>query len=204
MKRWEIVINDREGLDVDATQEVEKLRSDYPQYEIDVLGPTGLEKLALALSADDLSDLCGAALSDTGHAHWRLSYSDIGAVVDHLAGVVTSGIASSSLLPPPADKIEQNALDQEVATLLTVGNLLTVQVEEFFARQDQVELESRIAGRLALAYAEMKSLGMDPTHIFYLLVEVTGGLARPEGQRRAVMGVITYFFNKCDIFERAA
>src|SRR5690349_12891919 len=65
MKRWEVVINDREGLEADAKQEIEKLRAEHSDCEIDVLGPIQLEKLALELSASDLGNLCGAILIDS-------------------------------------------------------------------------------------------------------------------------------------------
>ena len=200
MKHWVIVINDREGLDVAATLEVESLREEYPECEISVLGPVDIRKIALTLNADDLADFCGAKLEETDHQTWRLSFSDILRVAEHLAQFHPAP-ANGALDPPPQDKIRRNDLEDDIAILLRKGNVITKHIEDFFSKTDQVELESKVALKLNESYREMKVEGLDPNQIFYHLVDLAGGLARPSGERAAVLGILTYFFNKCDIFE---
>lgn len=201
MKEWAIVINDREGLDVVATQEVEALREEHPKCEIKVVGPVEITKLALSLSPCDLADFCGAQLEEADYQQWRITFPDIATIVANLTAPTPS---KQPPIPPPADKIQRNSLEGEIITLLTKGNILTKQVEDFFSKTPDVELEARVAGKLTNAYAAMKEGGDDPSHIFYSLVSLAGGLDRPAGEQHAVLGVITYFFNKCDIFESEA
>jgi hypothetical protein len=200
MKQWTIVINDREGLDVSATKEVELLRAENPNHAITVLGPAGILRLGLDLPLDALADLCGAMLDETDYQQWRLAFADVSKIAEHLVDP-TLRPGDGPIAPPPADKIKRNSLEPEIVTLLMKGNILTKQVEGFFSRNDQVELEGRVASKLSAAYIEMRGAEIDPTQIFYALIDLCGGLARPPGERHAVLGLMTYFFNKCDIFE---
>lgn len=200
MKEWVVVINDREGLDVSSTTELNLLREENPECRVLTLGPSGIESLVLSLPKAQLADFCGSSLDETDYQQWRLSFSDVSIVVEHLVAT-EARFSNDSLDPPPPDKIRINSLESDIETLLVKGNILTRQVEAFFSRTDQVELEARVAEKLSGAYLEMKEEELDPSQIFYQLVDLCGGLGRPIGEQRAVLGVITYFFNKCDIFE---
>src|ERR1700731_2562933 len=54
MQSWTIVLNDRRGLQAEATKQVENLRESNKNIAIETFGPIEIERLALGLPVDDL------------------------------------------------------------------------------------------------------------------------------------------------------
>ncbi len=128
-----------------------------------------------------------------------LSLRDLQPVIDVLEA---SDIDPAIPIPPPpsAEKLEKNNLSQEVADLLRLGRRKSHLVETYFKTIGHVEHGERIAEAFRNRYISLKSTGMSPDHIFRQLQELAGFEGSPKRQA-AVMAVIIYFFDKCDIFE---
>jgi hypothetical protein len=200
MKTWQIVINDRRGLQAEATKQVEELRTKYTKILIETFGPIEIEKLALSLSVDDLGGLFNVYFGTKETELMRVSFDEIGSVVNSLAGLNPVAVLGT-LEHPAQDKADHNGLDEEVRLLLTRGQVLAQRVERFFNDSGKVEHGERIGRQFAQIYTDMKSSGWDPNHIFFEFIDICGNLRRPPGQRMAVLAVVTYYFNQCDIFE---
>ncbi|HSI82919.1 MAG TPA: ABC-three component system protein, partial [Candidatus Methylacidiphilales bacterium] len=104
--------------------------------------------------------------------------------------------------PVPMGKIEANALSESVATLLKNGMSKAPLVESFFAQWYDENLGETVANAFRAEYQRLRSGSITPNKIFSELQCWAGGssLGTPEHQM-AVLTVLAYFFERCDIFE---
>lgn len=200
MKGWAVTINDRQGLDALATQEVEGLREKHKNVSISTVLPIEIVNMILLLDLANLAGLFGIEISERDTALTRVAFSDLGAVIDQIAGLDPK----PSLIPitlPSANKIEFNSLGAEIAALLRQGDLLASHVDEYLRTSGRIEVGERLSALMKFNYETMKSAGHDTTQIFHGLINLCGGLDRPKRQGIAVLAVVAYYFHKCDIFE---
>ena len=202
MKGWSIVVNDRQGLDALASQEVNVLRDQYPQITIELVLPVDIIKMVLSLSVDDLAQLFGLAVTERDSALSRVTFAELGVVIDRLSGIDPKP-SLAPITPPPSDKIEANSLGPEIASLLRQGDLLASHVNEYFRATGRVEMGERLAELMKANYAAMKNAGYDSTQIFHGIINLCGGLDRSKREGIAVLAIVAYYFHRCDIFENA-
>lgn len=105
-----------------------------------------------------------------------------------------------ALIPPSPEKIEKNSLSEESATLLRFGRRKASLVEAFFPKGSRPDLGERIAEAFRNRYRELKSLDLPADFIFMHLQNYAGMTGEPKRQG-AVLAVLSYFFDSCDIFE---
>lgn len=195
--KWVFAHNATDGL----PPHVQTLLLDFEKVNSGItLEPWSLEEFRLIfrkLTIDDLVTWLGAAPTDETKA--SLGFGDLRPVLETLG-----------LGPPPADaavrdvpmgKIEANALSESVATLIKSGMAKTPVVEMFFAQWHDETLGQRIAEAFRSEYQRLRSLHT-PNGVFAELQTWAGGRARgtPEHQM-AVLAVIAYYFESCDIYE---
>jgi hypothetical protein len=98
-------------------------------------------------------------------------------------------------------KIEANALSESVATLIKNGMGKATLVERFFAQWHDESLGERIAEAFRTEYQRLRPLH-PPNGLFAELQVWAGGRDRgmPEHEM-AVLTVIAYYFERCDIYE---
>ena len=98
-------------------------------------------------------------------------------------------------------KIEANALSESVATLLKQGMAKAPLVEAFLAQWNDETLGERLAEAFKAEYLGLREQ-FTPNQIFSELQSWAGGNQRgaPEHEL-AVLTVIAYYFERCDIFE---
>ena len=73
----------------------------------------------------------------------------------------------------------------------------------YFADTSRAEVGNRLAEKFKRLYAEKKAQGIDADQIFFALTEAVGGLACEKVRRAAIVGLVTYMFHSCEIFEDA-
>lgn len=202
MKAWAITINDRQGLDALATNEVEALRQNHKGVSIATVLPVEIVNMILSLDLTNLAALFGIEISERDTALTRIAFSDLGAVIDQIAGLDPNPSLATITLPS-TNKIEFNSLGDEIAALLRQGDLLASHVDEYFRASGRIEIGERLGELMKFNYGTMKSAGYDTTQIFHGLINLCGGLDRPKRQGVAVLAVVAYYFHKCDIFENA-
>jgi hypothetical protein len=101
----------------------------------------------------------------------------------------------------PMGKIEANALSESVATLLKNGMIKAVLVQNFFEQWHDQTFGERLANAFKGKYMALRE-HFTPNDIFTELQSWVGGnqIGTPQHQL-AVLTVIAYFFERCDIFE---
>jgi len=200
MKSWQIVINDRAGLQAEATSQVELLRDNNPKISIETFGPLEIENLALGLSENDLGGLFDIYFERKEADLMRVTFSEIGSIIDHLGGLAPVP-KLGPLSIPSKSKADHNGLDDEILMFLRKGQILAQRVGRYFNDSNQVERGEKIGKQFSEFYQDMKAANQDPNWIFYEFVELCGGLKQPSGKRNAALAVVAYYFNQCDIFE---
>ena len=195
--KWVFVHNAVSGL----PPHVQKLLLDFEQANSGIkLKPWGMEELRTVfrkIDNDDLVTWLGAAPTDETRA--KLGFQDLQPILESIA--TKSEPSQDKVKDVPAKKIEANALSESVATLLKVGMGKAPLVEEFFEKWHDETLGERVAEAFKVKYHEL-SKELTPNRIFEELQAWAGGdnLSTPEHQL-AVLTVLAYYFERCDIFE---
>ena len=164
------------------------------------LEPWSLEELRLIfrkLTTDDLIPWLGAAPSDETKA--SLGFSDLRPVLETLGN--RPAPSDAAVRDVPMGKIEANALSESIAILIKSGMSKAPLVEKFFAQWHDEALGERIAEAFRNEYQRLRPLHT-PSEIFTEIRTWAGGRDRgtPEHEM-AVLAVIAYYFERCDIYE---
>ena len=99
-------------------------------------------------------------------------------------------------------KIEANALSESVTTQLKHGMIKAVLVQNFFEQWHDPLLGERLAKTFKDKYVTLREQELTPNQIFTEIQSWAGGGQRgtPEHEL-AVLTVIAYYFERCDIYE---
>ena len=141
-----------------------------------------------------------------GFAPTRASMMDLG--LDALMPVLEQITAmppqsAPDLRPPPADKLQRNMLSPHVTTLLTAGMARVDLLVLYF--RDRQPLRDEIAEAFHQRYVQLRDRAQGPDAIFTELQRFAGGSRVPSAAiQSAVLAVLAFFFEACDIFERDA
>ena len=197
MAEWVLVHNDMRGLPPSSIQFIDRLRKSHPDVNIDVWTESKLQELAAGLPLAAQQAVFGFAPSKTGME--TLMLDDIKPVIDALQR--TDPIPGQEpLTPPSVDKLAKNSLSEDAGGLLQLGRRKEALVEIWFSRSPNVDLGERIAQAFRHRYAVLKSNGKSADAIFTHLQQYAGTGGKPK-QQNAALAVLSYFFERCDIFE---
>lgn len=194
---WVFVHNAIDGL----PPHVQKLLLDFKKENPGITVQSwGLEELRLVfrqISLDDLIPWLGAAPTEEAKA--RLGFKDLQIVLESLARKVAT--ASTPIRTVPPGKIEANDLSESIDVLIKSGMTKAPLVSGFFDSWHDENFGERLAVAFRAEYARLRGR-FHPNRIFSELQEWVGGdrLGTPEHQM-AVLTVLAYFFERCDIFE---
>lgn len=131
----------------------------------------------------------------------RLSFDELRPVVDHIARGAAEPIVSLDN-PPSVTKLEKNSLDQDSAAFLQLGRLRVRLVEDYFDQHHDPVLGDKIATAMQTQYRMLVDLGLQSDEILVQLQQFVGwGTGHSPSHDAAVLAVLTYFFDRCDIFE---
>jgi hypothetical protein len=150
------------------------------------------------LSLEDMQTWFGFT-APTPETKAMLGFRDLQIVLEALAAQTPP--PSQTVKDVPRGKIEANALSESVATLLREGMIKAPLVTRFFEKWHDPFLGERIAKSFRAKY-ELLSKNFTPPLIFTEIQAWAGGENRgtPEHEL-AVLTVMAYFFERCDIFE---
>jgi hypothetical protein len=123
---------------------------------------------------------------------------DLAPVLDQIARFPAT--PDPDLRAVPADKLARNLLSDSVALLLKAGMGRVDILRKYFKAQPTTQ--DQIAESFRSKYGELRATGMSPDDIFWNLERFAGGgeLSSP-ARLSAVLAVLAFFFEECDIFE---
>lgn len=196
---WVFVHNSRCGLGPDVAQKILDL-DQAPPREVRVV-PWGYEELrrrVFSLGEADLASLLGPAPSSQTMLNTGIPELQI--VLQAIATRAPPEPAEPHPVPP--GKLDSNGLSEAAKTLIKQGGVRRRVVRQLFSNWPDPQFGDRIARAFRDRYAHLKASNLDPESIFLELQAFAGGLQRgtPEHES-AVVTVLAYLFEACDIFE---
>jgi hypothetical protein len=199
MRRWTFVHNDDRGLPAEATQKLADLRTAHSGITIDVFSYAQMRMVVMGLKLDQLEDLFGAVPSQ--RTLERLSFSELRPVI--VAIQRQEPEAEPPLTAPSPRKLQNNDLSSDAAGLLRQGRRREKLVQDFFDQWPDPGFGEEIAEAFRRRYQALRAVGLGPDEIFAALQSFAGGMEGVPSHQAAVLAVLSYFFERCDIFEDA-
>ena len=196
-EEWAFVHNDRRGLPPTVVKYLDSLRAEYPQVKIVTWSEAQLHELTERLDLPQLAALFGPAPSSADLE--TLIMDDLPPVIDQLQRTDPPP-GQVPLTPPSRDKLARNELSEEAAALLTVGRRKEALGDSYFRNHPQPDLGEKIAESFRRTYTGLRDQGRSPDSIFAYLQQYAGSGGEPKRQG-AALAVLSYFFERCDIFE---
>ena len=195
--KWSFVHNAEGGL----PPHVQKLLLDFEQANPGIeIKPWGMEELRpifRKLSIEDKASWLRPAPTDATKA--TLGFPALQVVLESIAALPVPPMPE--VRDVPMGKIEANALTESVSRLLKEGMAKSPLVTDFLARWYDETLGERLAEAFKAEYQRLRR-HHNPNSIFAELQSWAGGNNRgtPEHEL-AILTVIAYYFERCDIFE---
>ncbi len=197
MERWSFVHNEDEGLPADATQKMVDLGQATPQVSLGQMGYPELFNIVMGLAVTPLEDLFGSVPAQRTMA--QLDYEALRPVVTLIHKLDPDD--NPPLSAPSPSKLKANDLSDDAAELLRQGRRRESLVERFFNDWPDPNLGEEIAQAFRERYKALKLDGLSPDQIFTELQSFAGGMEGTPAHQAAVLAVLSYFFERCDIFE---
>ena len=200
---WTFVHNAQDGrLGPHIIEALAKLGQDNPKIKI---GHCGYEEMLAKfrqLSLQDLESWFGPSL--TMEANVNLGFGDLVAVLTHIS--ITPVPTASEVKDVSRGKIEANLLSQAVSDFLKIGMQKSTLVAQFFNNWKNPTYGEQIAQAFKSEYVTLRDQtpALHPDEIFGRLETWAGGTANTTPTHKAaVLAVMAYLFDKCEIFEDA-
>ena len=197
IKNWVLVHNDWEELPTTAHETVIRLREKY-NVPIEVCAPQNLISLIMELPLNKLMLLFPHGL-DTKDLR-KIQYQDIDELIASI-GPLTPEPLTSGVQAPSAKKLAHNNFSDGVIGILKGGFLVHPRFSAYFADTSRAVVGNRIAEKFKKLYAAQKMAGVEADQVFFALVEALGGLATSKLRSAAIVGLVSYMFHTCEIFE---
>ena len=197
MKRWEFVHNDARGLPAEAVRKLDELRASHPTTAIVVFGEAEMRAVVMRLALHQLEDLFGAVPSQ--RTLERLDFASLRPVL--IAIQRRDPGAEPPLAAPSATKLQHNALSPDAAALLRQGRRREKLVQDFFDAWPDPSFGEDVAEAFRARYQALRAVALSPDQIFGELQSFAGGMEGEPSHQGAVLAVLSYFFERCDIFE---
>lgn len=198
---WVFVHNSPSGLGPDVTAKLLELKKQHSPLAIKTFGFEELSRIALSLPEDDLIALCGGIIALTTAEIRDVSFEDLKLILMNIAR--QPQVSDADLRPVPAEKLEKSGLSDEASHLLTRGMLKSARVRKFLADWPDPLFGNHVVASFRYEYRALRRAQMVPNAIFHELLVFAGGLGSEAiGHRGAVLAVLAYLFEECEIFER--
>jgi len=150
------------------------------------------------LTLEDMESWFGCS-APTAETKTKLGFKDLQVVLEKIAGQDTP--QSQPVKTVAMGKIEANALSESVAILLKAGMVKAPLVQMFFEQWHDVTFGERIAKSFKVKYESLRA-EFAPNRIFAELQAWAGGAVQSTPEHYlAVLTVMAYYFDSCDIFE---
>lgn len=195
---WVFAHNARNGLSPGVEQRLLTLDAGNPSIRVRPWGFEELRKKAFTMSQAELASLFGpiALREDV----FRVQFAELSQVLLHIAQQPVS--PTGDMRPVSPRKLAANGLSEGVRLLLQTGMVASSRVKRFFEQHHNPELGDRVVQSFKQKYESLRDAQLQPDTIFVELQLFAGGLAPAPPKQAAVLTVLAYLFEACDIFEQ--
>ncbi len=202
MKRWVFVWNSERALPPQTAALLAELKTDHRAVAIEQMGPAGLWDVVKRLSLADREALLGI-VPDLADAPTTTA-AEIQVLMKHLGRLDTVISDTADLdLTAIAEKLRRNRLSDAVTSLVTPAVPVARLVGKFVTSMPDPGFSQVVAAELAGKYTELADSMDDSDKIFGGLIDYVLGEHRLEPKLFwAAVGIVTHYFELCDVFER--
>lgn len=99
------------------------------------------------------------------------------------------------------EKIKKNSL-QGVQMYITMGLSSNYTIDDYLNKHPDPLFATQLTNIMAQKYQELKMNGLDNEEIFNDLWDFASGMQSDFSYKAAGLGILTYFFEKCEVFEK--
>lgn len=201
---WTFVHNAPDGrLSPSVIEALLKLEQINPNIKISHWGYMEMLAEFRKLGHSDLESWFGPSI--TSGATINLGFSDLCAVLEHIR--TKAPLASSEVKDVSRGKLEANLLSVCVADFLKIGMQKSMLVAQFFNNWHNPTYGEQVAQAFRSEYLALRDRvpPLHPDEIFGCLeIWATGSTQTSPSHKAAVLAVMAYLFDKCEIFEDAS
>ncbi len=197
---WSAVVA---GLPPDVEKRLQALRTENPTLTIDDWSPDRLWQEVVRLTVQQRAELLGAA-PELAAAN-RTTAAEVATLLNWLAEQpvgpvdIDEGFGQTAL----ADKISVNDLSDRIVSLVGRSLPIVSEVSRYVHGNVDGGFNRKVARRLVAEYERQSALNDNPDAVFVELVDhVVGTSAPTQEQFWAAVGVVSHYFELCDIFKR--
>jgi hypothetical protein len=195
---WIFVHNAKEGLGPGVLQKLLDLDRDYPEIKVGSWDFDALRKECFRLNEEDICAVLGPAPSQRDFL--SVGFEDLKVVLKTIARQPAP--KEPDLSQVPQDKIGINRLSENTASLIQAGRTKSTLVGGFFDGWPDPQFGDEVVQAFKTKYEELRASETPPDRIFQELQMFAGGEIRQDtGHEAAVLAVLAYLFDHCDIFE---
>lgn len=194
---WVFVHNATDGLPPHVLELLLELNKTSIGFSLETWGIEELRLIFRKLTSNDKSSWFGIA--PTEETKLRLGFDELRVVLENIAPLPAP--LQNEIKDVPAGKIKANALSDATERLLRAGMAKSKLVADFFSQWHDETFGERLAKSFKDKYRQLRGTHT-PNQLFAELQSWAGGTHRgtPEHEM-AVLTVMAYYFERCDIFE---
>ena len=201
MKGWTFVHNDPDGLaSTTAVGTLGQISTDHPKIKIKTMSFKEIWAVVETLDENQMVELLGLGPAPDLASMQKLQMKEIISVLSYIEKREVP-INVPIDIPNP-EKLEYNQFTTEVKELLKSGRRKEKLVQDYVDKVRDPGYGERLAQSFREKYKSLKNTDYTPDEIFDELRKFTGGDYFQEAPKlAAVLAVLSYFFERCDIFE---
>ena len=195
--KWSFVHNAHDGLPPHIHRKILEFEKDNPGITLDPWGYIELLDIFRKITREDLEPWLGYAPNSS--IKTKIGFKDIQIVLEAI--VIKSREPGVKPKKVPPKKIEANQLSESIAELIKAGMSKAMVVDDFFKKWHDPTFGEKIAAAFRKKYDQLRE-EFTPNEIFHELQKWIGGSERRTAEHEmAILTVIAYYFESCDIFE---
>ncbi|MET8354833.1 ABC-three component system protein [Micromonospora sp. NPDC005206] len=195
------VHNDLRGVHPEISVLLSQARRVHPVMRFEQRGPQHLHRELCRLEREEIQELLGCEIPVSDRVY-RIGLDDLAPLLAHLVTQRRAAASQASVREVPPDKLDYNQLGPDDREEIISSMRYTHLVDEYYQGRRDVTERDEVAQGFNAYYHQIKAVYDDPGDVLWKLQEYIAGNARGRREEeRAVMVVLAYFFETCDIFE---
>lgn len=131
----------------------------------------------------------------------KFTFAELEVLAKYLVGSNSTNNPLDYTILKIDDKIRKNSLES-VQHFINMGLSRVGSIEEYINRFPDSQFAGRLTSFISNEYRILKASGLDPIEIFHKLWNIASGSMIDFNYRAAGLGILVYFFEKCEVFEK--
>ncbi len=129
------------------------------------------------------------------------TFSELEVLAKYLMGTFQNSNSGDFSITKISDKIDKNSLKDFIKEI-NMGLIQVITVEDYLNRHPDVNFAQRLTGFMSDTYKDLKKVCEDSNEIFNKLWDIASGNRKEFSYRAAGLGILVYFFEECEVFEK--